>query len=69
MSERILDHLVDANSLDLGPLFGERRELGLVKDLMRGSLAAGAGAGACRLSVSRAVGAVSAVGGGGVLDG
>jgi hypothetical protein len=39
MSERILDHCVDANSLDLGPGFSGRKELGLVKDLMRGSLA------------------------------
>jgi len=44
MSERILDHLVDANALDLGATFGERRELGLVKDLMRGTLAGGEGA-------------------------
>jgi hypothetical protein len=40
MSERILDHLVDANGLELGPLFADRASLGLVKDLMRGSMAA-----------------------------
>lgn len=46
MSERVLDHLIDSNSLDLGPAFGERKGLGLVKDLMRGSLAGGHGSGA-----------------------
>ncbi|KAI8471968.1 MAG: hypothetical protein J3K34DRAFT_220944 [Monoraphidium minutum] len=45
MSERILDHLVDANHLDLGPALGSRKDLALVKDLMRGSLAGDDGGG------------------------
>lgn len=46
MSERILDHLVDANHLELGEHFGDAKELGLVKDLMRGAMAGDGGRGA-----------------------
>lgn len=42
MSERVLDYLIDHNNLELGS-FSDRKELGLVKDLMRGSMQSGEG--------------------------
>jgi hypothetical protein len=63
MSERILDRLVDANHLDLGPRFGDRKDgLALVKDLMRGSLLpAGGGARGLWMGVGWSKGVVFAL--------